>query len=266
SLSFSNDGSLIASGSSDQTVRITRVPDGSAVAVFRGHTAGVTSTAFRPDRYEVVSTSSDGTLRIWDIEGKSPSQVLQLPSGADCVAYSPDGQLLAVGCWNGLVQVWRREPLELLRTLKAHEGFVSAVGFVRSEGLLVSAGGMDDTVKVWDIRGEKPIIIYEGNDGSGVNCTAVSPDGKLLAYGQSSGRLVVVRITSEGGSAPGDVNGDGTVSMADVTLLLRMAAGIVAATPQQVLAGDVNADGKLTTADVSLLLRRVVGLWDKRNA
>jgi WD40 repeat protein len=260
SLAFSSDGALIASGGADQTVRIARASDGSEVSVLRGHTAGVTSVAFRPSRYEVASTGADGTLRIWDIEGKSQPLVLQLPSGADCVAYSPSGQLLSVGCWNGLLQVWRREPLELLKTLQAHEGYVSAVSFAQNESMLVSAGGMDDTVKVWDIRTEKPIILYDGNDGSGVNCAAVSPDGKFLVYGQGSGRLVAVQIVPEAGSAPGDVNGDGAVSIADVILLLRMAVGIVVTTPQQVSAGDMNADNKLTIADVSLLLRRVVGL------
>jgi hypothetical protein len=68
---------------------------------------------------------------------------------------------------------------------------------------------------------------------------------------------------------PGDANGDGKVTVADALLALRIVAGQVSPTPQQLAAADVAprgsggrpyGDGKLDVADVIRILRHVAGL------
>ena len=58
---------------------------------------------------------------------------------------------------------------------------------------------------------------------------------------------------------PGDLNGDGKVTMADVIRLARGAAGYVTLTKQEQTAGDVNGDGKITMADVIRVARFAAG-------
>lgn len=66
---------LIASASTDTSVRTWRLEDGSPVAVLLGHTASITELHFCPAKPHVLlSTSDDGTVRLWSAE-KSSNQV-----------------------------------------------------------------------------------------------------------------------------------------------------------------------------------------------
>lgn len=58
----------------------------------------------------------------------------------------------------------------------------------------------------------------------------------------------------------GDLNGDGNVSIVDVTLALQIAVGLRTGTAAQIAAGDLNGDGTISIAEVSLILQAAVGL------
>ena len=67
--------------------------------------------------------------------------------------------------------------------------------------------------------------------------------------------------------APGDVDGDGSITAADARLALRASVGLtekgdVAKDSAGYLACDVDRDGKVTSADARLILRASVGLED----
>ncbi len=64
SLSFSPDATYIASGSSDKTVRLWRLRDGSCAATFVEHDAGVGHVEFSPDGETLCSGAWDGSVVI----------------------------------------------------------------------------------------------------------------------------------------------------------------------------------------------------------
>ncbi|KAK4140202.1 putative HET containing-domain vegetative incompatibility protein [Dichotomopilus funicola] len=76
SVAFSPDGSRIASGSNDQTIRIWDAKSGKEVRKLEGHSDRVRSVAFSPDGSRIASGSDDQTIRIWDAKsGKEPNRL-----------------------------------------------------------------------------------------------------------------------------------------------------------------------------------------------
>lgn len=68
SVAFRPDGQTVASGSTDQTIKLWDVASGQEVRTLTGHTDVVTSVAFSPDGQTVASGSWDGTIKIWGNE------------------------------------------------------------------------------------------------------------------------------------------------------------------------------------------------------
>lgn len=66
-LSYSADGDFIASGHSDGQIKVWDSRSGNLVAGFHGHTDKVKSVEWTPDDNKVVSSSDDGSVRIWNV-------------------------------------------------------------------------------------------------------------------------------------------------------------------------------------------------------
>ncbi|MGH7495081.1 MAG: caspase family protein [bacterium] len=100
SVAFSDDADsrFLASGSSDETVRIWEVGSGSKLAVLSGHQNDVHSVAFNHDSTKPIlaSASWDNSVRLWDVE-ESCNLDHPFPTSGNirAVAMSPDGQRLA---------------------------------------------------------------------------------------------------------------------------------------------------------------------------
>jgi WD40 repeat protein len=139
STSFSSDGSMLVSGSTDQTVRVWKccpqTETWSCVAVLYGHSQYVESVAFLPDSKGVMSAGGDGTIRIWDI-----SAVLE---GKEFKVHPDQGALVVDGwfqhgiCLGG----WRYgEPFLFQYPFKLPEGVQSLDWHIQSE---TEEGGND---------------------------------------------------------------------------------------------------------------------------
>ena len=66
SMSFSPDGTMLASGAEDHTIKLWTVAKKMSIATFEGHTNEVHSISFSPDGTMLASGSYDGTIRLWE--------------------------------------------------------------------------------------------------------------------------------------------------------------------------------------------------------
>lgn len=108
---------------------------------------------------------------------------------ACCLAYSPDGQTVAIGCVNGAVKLWQtgRTFGNQLLECQGHTNLVGTVAF-SPDGTLLASGSMDGTVRLWELQSGTCLANLSPGAGAGagsgspvVRAVAFSPDGKLLA-------------------------------------------------------------------------------------
>ena len=143
SVNFSPDGSRVASGSADTTVRIWNVATGESESELKGHMGSVYSVVFSPDGNRVVSGSIDTTLHIWNVETRKSEKELRGHMSIVCsVVFSPDGSHIVSGSFDNTVRIWNVVTGESEAELKGHsDSKDSAGGFAN----------LDRTARVWNI-------------------------------------------------------------------------------------------------------------------
>ncbi|MGB0560286.1 MAG: AAA-like domain-containing protein, partial [Spirulinaceae cyanobacterium] len=101
------------------------------------------------------------------------------------VAFSPDGEILALASGGGTVKLWNRDGEEL-ETLEGYSNSAVAAAF-SSGGEILALASYDGTVKLWNRDGEE-LATLEGHPGFAV-AVDFSPDGEILALGSNEGTV-----------------------------------------------------------------------------
>ncbi|MFL5241327.1 MAG: hypothetical protein ACJ8FY_04405 [Gemmataceae bacterium] len=107
----------LATGGNDGRLAVWNITQrGSPVASMPG---GVLSLAFHPSGQFLAGASLTRTVRIWEIpEGKLVAELDEFQEMACAVAYSPDGQWLATGGEDHLLQLWHADSFALAGSLE----------------------------------------------------------------------------------------------------------------------------------------------------
>ena len=147
SVSFSPDGTKVASGSYDNTVKLWDVTSGSELRTFEGHSNWVRSVSFSPDGTKVASGSYP-EVKLWDVTSGECLQTLEGHSYAvESVSFSPDGTKVASGSVDKTVKLWDVTSGECLQTLEGHSSDAQCVVFSRwDEGCVGVSGQYGEAV------------------------------------------------------------------------------------------------------------------------
>lgn len=180
SVVFSPNNQLLASGSSDDTIKVWDITSGACLQTLEGHKNSINSVIFCPNGHRLISGSSDSTIKVWDIDSGVCLRTLEDHElSVNSVVFSPDGQQLASGSEDCTVRVWDIGSGTCLRTFQGHNLPINSVAF-SPDGQQLASGSDDRTVKVWDLKSDDHLQTQEGHDDT-VSSVIFSPNGQLLA-------------------------------------------------------------------------------------
>ena len=186
-VSFSPDGRLLATGGKDNTVKLWEVESGRELRTLTGHTGWIKTVAFGAGGARLASASLDGAVFIWETATGRQLRSIEGGRGIECVAFSPDGKVVASGGGEQPLKLWNADTGQVLHTLNGHGAKVTAAVFSPDAGLLAS-GAQDGVIKLWDVASGRELRSLTGHTGR-IASLAFGADGGRLASGSFDGSV-----------------------------------------------------------------------------
>ena len=199
---FSPDGKSLATGFSrgykDWPLNVYNSETGELIRSIKAHTYMITAVMYSPDGSLLVSGAKDKTIKIWDAE--TGALRTMIGGGENVVtqtAYSPDGKTLVqiVKAADTLrqkhqtrIRIWDAETGALLHAFDGPDTFTASLTFSPNGDSFAFA--VPRAHAIWVCGALDGKLLHTIRDPKfGVSMVKYSPDGKILASGNTAGAL-----------------------------------------------------------------------------
>ena len=182
SLAFSNDGSMLASGSMDKTVRLWDTEKRKHLAKFSLHKSWITAVALSYDGSILASGDAENRIILWDTETKAKRTELEGHTSGICtLAFSPDGTTLASGSYDGTIRFWNPSTGGEISTFATgHSKFITSLAFSNEDTILTSVD-FNGTVDLWNMKTKQGHSYLNTGQNTADSATSLSHDAMRYA-------------------------------------------------------------------------------------
>jgi WD40 repeat protein len=199
SLAFGGDGSWIAAGCQDGTIRLLSLnPQSGAIGAlqtFRGPVAPVTCLTSSPDGSMLAAASRDRTIRVWKPPASEPLAIFGVRSAPNSLAFAHGGEIVA---WSddesfGFDAKSIRDTSGVTLP-QLHTGVVTQVAADQNQRLVTAS--LDGSIKLWGnaySRIQELAVAREQNRP--ILSMAWSQDRRWAAAGAENGRISLWEIS-----------------------------------------------------------------------
>lgn len=178
-VAFSPDGDLLATAGQDGIAQVWNLSTGKMIFEFPKE-RGAAYLAFHPFQPILAVVYDD--IRFWDLRTGGQTNLVEKPPSqrARAIAFSPDGERIAIGDRDGGVSIWSLATRRKLHAFQAHSAGsgIYAICFSH-DGALLASGATDNLIALYDLR-RRPLISQLAGHTGLVGALAFSPDGKSL--------------------------------------------------------------------------------------
>ena len=158
---FSQDGGQVVSVSRDGAAKLTNVAGGVFIENINQVKAELVTIAREPKHDNVLVGGEDGVPRLYMMHrpkalviGDTSTLIREFEKqdgAVDSVAFSPDGQWIAVGGSTEDVHVYKTETGERVASFKGHQGGIYTLAF-GPNGDRLAAAGFDGMVRIYNVK------------------------------------------------------------------------------------------------------------------
>ncbi|KAF5301535.1 hypothetical protein FQR65_LT08840 [Abscondita terminalis] len=155
----------------------------------------IRSVKLLPDGRTLIVGGEASNLSIWDLASPTPRIKAELTSSAPAcyaLAISPDSKVCFSCCSDGNIAVWDLHNQTLVRQFQGHTDGASCID-ISTEGTKLWTGGLDNTVRSWDLREGKQL--QQHNFNSQIFSLGYCPTGDWLAVGMENSHVEVLHAT-----------------------------------------------------------------------
>ena len=178
SLVFSSDGTLLVSGSGDNTIKLWDMQTGGVVKTFQGHTGWVFFVSISADCTTIASGSLDETICLWDIQTGECYHIIEQEDIVDYICFFPSDPKHIIYTSGGKIWQWDIGGQQITSVYNgSHTAFsLDGTQFVVCNGSAVEVKSSGSRVIVAKFR-----MAYEN-----ISCCCFSPDNRVVAVAAGS--------------------------------------------------------------------------------
>ncbi|XP_077857341.1 jouberin isoform X12 [Macaca mulatta] len=158
-LDFSHNGRILAAACASRDgypIILYEIPSGRFMRELCGHLNIIYDLSWSKDDRYILTSSSDGTARIWknEINNTNTFKVLPHPSFVYTAKFHPAvRELVVTGCYDSMIRIWKVEMREdsamLVRQFDVHKSFINSLCF-DTEGHHMYSGDCTGVIVVWN--------------------------------------------------------------------------------------------------------------------
>lgn len=185
-IAYAPEAALVATASSDTTIRLWRIEPLTHIATLQGHTGPVMDLDLSRDGALLVSGAEDRTIRLWNTPSAQEVAAKQLPATVSLVELLDRTRTAVATDYDGGVWMWDIDA-DRMHTLRGHAGEVSALAISPDESQ-IATGDYRGEVRVWrgfPTRSAKVLASLP----STVNTIAYIDERNTIAAATSNGEL-----------------------------------------------------------------------------
>jgi WD40 repeat protein len=181
---FDADVNRLAMGDGDFQIHVIRLDPLQPINTCAGHTATVKSVFFARNEAELLSSSEDGSVRLWSMgSGKQKFMALH-PNGQWILhaALSHDGHWIAAGSQDGNLLAWEVGSQEPAFVQQGHSDGISSVSFSPQDDRLITTS-TDRSLRLWSFPNFQLLKAFWGHENAPSAASAIS-DQQLISIGR----------------------------------------------------------------------------------